>query len=380
MTQPLFATYSTDENRVSGSLMAVFERLPLTTLQRLLSEATEEDVPLVEFRTQPRNPHGPGVPDGAITASVLYLVEAKVKPDTVGLRQLERHLAWLDGSSASHGRLYVLTPDRGKPPVLEAFAEDERVVWLSYLALDDAIASVLELPIDEVTERERFLLRELANMFRQEGLVGGFDTVVVAGRISWPEYLEFGIYACQAQRAFRDVPYLGFYADGEIKPLLARRLAWWPEIRFDAETAALPKRMRTRSSNVWAKRSLRSSGRPSAAPARPSASCSSRHPMTSPRFASNLSVMSDGARGPRPSATPRANSCSVGPSTRPSWMHGNRNVVSGRGTPLSLATLRVGRRRFVTESAIESSSQVGSPGSMASAPATDRCRRPSISN
>lgn len=238
MSQPLFATYTTDENRVSGSLMAVLERLSLTTLQRLLSEATEEDVPLVEFRTQPRNPHGPGVPDGAITASVLYLVEAKVKPDTVGLEQLQRHLAWLDGSTASHGRLYVLTPDRGKPPVLQAFAEDERVVWLSYLALDDAIASVLDLPIDEVTERERFLLRELANMFRQEGLVGGFDTVVVAGRISWPEYLEFGIYACQAQRAFRDVPYLGFYADGEIKPLLARRLAWWPEIRFDAATAA----------------------------------------------------------------------------------------------------------------------------------------------
>ena len=87
-------------------------------------------------------------------------------------------------------------------------------------------------------DRERFLLRELANMFRQEGLVGGFDTVVVAGRISWPEYLEFGIYACQAQRAFRDVPYLGFYADGEIKPLLARRLAWWPELRFDEETTA----------------------------------------------------------------------------------------------------------------------------------------------
>ena len=36
MTQPLFATYSTDENRVSGSLMAVFERLSLSTLQRLL--------------------------------------------------------------------------------------------------------------------------------------------------------------------------------------------------------------------------------------------------------------------------------------------------------------------------------------------------------
>lgn len=237
MSQPLFATYSTDENRISGSLMAVFERLSLTTLQRLLSEATEEEVPLVEFRTQPHNPHGPGVPDGAISASVLYLVEAKVRSDTVDTEQLQRHLAWLDGSSASHGRLYVLTPDLAKPPALEVLATDERVVWLPYLALDDAITSVRDLPIDAVTERERFLLGELANMFRQEGLVGGFDTVIVAGRISWPEYLEFGIYACQAQRAFRDVPYLGFYADGEVKPLLARRLAWWPEIRFDEQTA-----------------------------------------------------------------------------------------------------------------------------------------------
>ena len=238
MSQPLFATYKTDENRISGSLMAVFERLSLTTLQRLLSEATEEEVPLVEFRTQPRNPHGRGSPDGAISASVLYLLEAKVKSDSVDVKQLQRHLTWLDGSTASHGRLYVLTPDLAKPGALEVLATDERVVWLSCLALDDAITGVLELPIDEVTERERFLLRELANMFRQEGLVGGFDTVIVAGRISWPEYREFGIYACQAQRAFREVPYLGFYADGEIKPLLARRLAWWPEVPFDEQTAA----------------------------------------------------------------------------------------------------------------------------------------------
>ena len=111
-------------------------------------------------------------------------------------------------------------------------------MWLSLAGLDDAIAGVLELPIDEVSERERFLLRELAGMFRQEGLVGGFDTVVVAGRVSWPEYRQFGVYACQADRAFRDVPYRGFYAGGQIQPKLARRLQWWPSVRFDDATAA----------------------------------------------------------------------------------------------------------------------------------------------
>lgn len=144
---------------------------------------------------------------------------------------------------------------------MSQFAGDERVVWLSYSRLDDAISSVLDEPVDLVAERERFLLRELSEMFRQEGLVGGFDAVVVAGRISWPEYLEWGLYACQAERAFRDVPYLGFYADKEIKPKLGRRLKWMPSVSSTTTTPARCERRPTLSTGGSVAQSLRFSSR-----------------------------------------------------------------------------------------------------------------------
>lgn len=238
MDRPLFSTYATDENRVSGSLMAVLERLSLDTLELLLSTAAEEELTLVRFRTQPANPHGPGMPDGSIEASALLLFEAKIQPGSVDLQQLERHLTWLAESKASSKRLFYLTPDQARPTALDNIEQAAQVIWVSYKMLDDAITDVLAEPVDLVSERERFLLRELAAMFRQEGLVGGFDTVVVAGRISWPEYLEHGIYACQAERSFRDVPYFGFYVDKTIQPVLPKRLKWMPAVSFDYDTAA----------------------------------------------------------------------------------------------------------------------------------------------
>lgn len=237
MDRPLFSTYPTGENRVSGSVMAVLERLSLTTLESLLSTATEEDVSLVRFRTQPTNQVGPGVPDGSIEASALYLFEVKTVPGAVDVQQLERHLEWLEVSDASTKRLLVVTPDQSRPTEFDDLGAGEQVVWVPFVRLDDAITEVLSEPVDVVGERERFLLRELAEMFRAEGLVGGFDTVVVAGRISWPEYLQFGLYACQAERPFRDVPYFGFYLEKEIQPKLAKRLKWMPSVRFDEQTA-----------------------------------------------------------------------------------------------------------------------------------------------
>jgi hypothetical protein len=57
--------------------------------------------------------------------------------------------------------------------------------------------------------------------------VADADTVVVAARDAYPEYLETGSYLCQAGRRFRDeVRYLGFYKDKAIQrevPLICHR-------------------------------------------------------------------------------------------------------------------------------------------------------------
>jgi hypothetical protein len=39
---PLFSTYRAGENRVTASMLAVFERIDLSNLERLLAGASEE--------------------------------------------------------------------------------------------------------------------------------------------------------------------------------------------------------------------------------------------------------------------------------------------------------------------------------------------------
>lgn len=52
-----------------------------------------------------------------------------------------------------------------------------------------------------VREQARFLLSELVALCESDGLLSFDDTVVVAAREAWPEYLRRGVYVCQANRA-----------------------------------------------------------------------------------------------------------------------------------------------------------------------------------
>jgi hypothetical protein len=65
------------------------------------------------------------------------------------------------------------------------------------------------------------------------------DTVVVAAPVSWPEYEATGAYICWPGQGFwpRVTP-VGVYADGEIKPVIARVRAWHEEILLTAAEAA----------------------------------------------------------------------------------------------------------------------------------------------
>jgi len=65
------------------------------------------------------------------------------------------------------------------------------------------------------------------------------DTVVVPARVGWPEYEASGAYICWPGQGFwKKVTHLGFYADGEIKPAIARVRAWHEEIPLTASEAA----------------------------------------------------------------------------------------------------------------------------------------------
>jgi hypothetical protein len=65
------------------------------------------------------------------------------------------------------------------------------------------------------------------------------DTVVVAARVGWPEYEAAGAYICWPGQGFwQKVTHIGFYADGEIKPVIARVRAWHEEILLTTAEAA----------------------------------------------------------------------------------------------------------------------------------------------
>jgi hypothetical protein len=92
-----------------------------------------------------------------------------------------------------------------------------------------------------VGEHSRFLLRELQSMFAADGLLDQLvDTVVVAARLAWNEYLETGAYICQPDRTFRTgLCYMGFYTKMEIQPIIAKILYQEPKpIMFDDATVA----------------------------------------------------------------------------------------------------------------------------------------------
>ena len=230
MPTNLFSTYSTGENRVTASLLAVLRSLSIDRMQRLIAAMLEQsEFQLVEFQNQPSK-GAAGVPDGEIFSSCRLLLETKIKPRTVDAKQLRRHLSRLDDSSESERRLLVLTPDNNCPKAVEKI-DDERLAWASFAALDQAIEDLLDDPKEVVSEREAFLLRELQNMFEREKLVGDSkDVVVVPAGSAWPEYQRHSAYICQPDRSFRNARRIAFYRRGEVCPLVPVIVDSWEHV------------------------------------------------------------------------------------------------------------------------------------------------------
>lgn len=232
MTTNLFSTYSTGENRVTASILAVLRSLSLDRMQRLLGALLEESAfELVTFQNQPSK-GAAGVPDAIIQSSCRLLVETKIKRNAVREEQIRRHLERLDQATEAVHILLVLTPDDTLPAVVDSI-QDARIAWASFAALDQAIDEMLGDKYEVVSEREAFLLRELQNMLMAEGLVSSAnDVVVVPARHAWPEYRQYHVYVCQPDRPFQPVTRMAFYAHGHIHPLIPMILETHDHVEF----------------------------------------------------------------------------------------------------------------------------------------------------
>lgn len=234
---PLFSTYRQGENRVTSSILAVFERIDLSLLQTILAAASgESSLQMIMFVNQPPG-KGHSVPDARISARFAYWFEVKTARDAVDGKQLGEHL-----SSVGNGgeeRLFVITPDAQQPAVITAI-DDPRMVWFSFRSLYDAIDSAVSDPSALLAEQARFLLRELQALLVEDGLVDNNDVVVVAARFAYPEYLKHGVYICQTGRAFRaGLTHMGFYAEAAIQMHVARIRYREDYVLFTLEEAAV---------------------------------------------------------------------------------------------------------------------------------------------
>ena len=236
--KPLFSTYQQGENRVTASTLAVLQRLGLHLTERILGGLLgEADLTLVRFIPLPAT-HGPGNPDGEISAQFRFLFEVKTTPGALdSAHAAALKIAYLDKLGGDpNGRLIVLTPDLACPGTLSDL-DDQRVVWVNFVALAETLGAVLSDDREPASEHERYLIRELLALFEADGLLDDRDTVVVAARTAYGFYLTYGAYVCQPDRPMRQVARMAFYTGRQIKPEVPTILGHRHSVVFD-ETAA----------------------------------------------------------------------------------------------------------------------------------------------
>lgn len=233
---PLFSTYRQGENRVTSSMLAVFERIDLSLLEALLASASgESSLQMVSFVNQPPG-RGASVPDGRISARFAYWFEVKTARGALRRGQLHEHLVSLE-SAGGDERLFVVTPDGAQPEPIDEIG-DPRITWFSFASLSDAIDVALGDATAIVSEQARFLLRELQALLVEDGLLDTDDVVVVAARDAYPEYLQHAAYVCQPGRAFRDgLTHMGFYTNGAIQREVPRIEYREDDVAFTAAEA-----------------------------------------------------------------------------------------------------------------------------------------------
>lgn len=140
--------------------------------------------------------------------------------------------------------LLVITADRARPPWVDGLeptpsAGAARVTWCSSADLAAAVdAALARTGAQRLGERSRTLLGELLSYWEVHGLRSLHDTVVVAGRSAWPEYLRTGAVVSPAGRELRGgTTHVGFFVDDAISEVVPAIRGSYRSVTFTQASA-----------------------------------------------------------------------------------------------------------------------------------------------
>jgi hypothetical protein len=217
--ESIFSTYSQGENRVTSTMLAVFERLSSYTLTSILQILLDDStIELMKFTNQVKLGKAKSVPDAEIKGMFRYLVETKIKVNSVVKKQIEEHLNSLPEIQSIDTKLIVITPDEECPQILSDIREkDNRLYFTNFFTLLEAINKVLEQNY-LINEREVYLLTELKLFIETEDGLLPDDysqkvVIIPASKIAKDDYSKYKLYICQPNRSFQKSNYLGLYFD-----------------------------------------------------------------------------------------------------------------------------------------------------------------------
>jgi len=154
--------------------------------------------------------------------------------------------------------LLVVTADQTRPPWVDALEPTDstdssdssdssvgtdavrgRVTWCSSADLAAAVdAALARTGAQRLGEQSRTLLGELLGYWEAHGLRSLHDTVVVAGRSAWPEYLRTGAVISPAGRELRGgTTHVGFFVDDAISEVVPAIRGSYRSVTFTQASA-----------------------------------------------------------------------------------------------------------------------------------------------
>ena len=228
MGNSIFSTYSQGENRVTSTIISVFSKVNFSTLVRLFQYLLEDNtIELVKFENQIKSYEFSSVPDARISGSFNYLIETKVYPNKIDIKQVNEHLKFLKTDKMLDSKLLLLTPDSERPKKLEK-VDSTDLYWVNF----DKLIDTISISIEEdkfMSEREKYLLLELQEFIIESNLnsedISEKVLIVPASIHARQHYERLKVYICQPNRTFQKSSFMGFYGNNVISKEIPKIIA-----------------------------------------------------------------------------------------------------------------------------------------------------------